>query len=608
MCGIFGYIGARNAAKTCVAGLKRLEYRGYDSAGIAGVTGGHQIESVKEVGRIVALEAALGSEPREWSATIAHTRWATHGQVSRENAHPHFDHNHTLAIVHNGIIENHQELREQLSRTQIQCSTGTDTEVIAEWLAANYHGDPLVAVATTVRQLQGAFALAIIHRDHPDWIYVVAHDCPLAIGQGEGECFIASDARAFGEHTQSVHFLKHDEIAAVGPNGVTIYDLDLRRRHRAPQLVAALQETISRGGYAHYMLKEMHEQPQTLRDALFGRLDHPQGPILLPELEGVPSVASLPSRLLFLGCGTAYHAGLLGSTWCEELLRIPAQAEIGSEYRYRNPLVDASMLGIAISQSGETADTLAAVKHAQELGSSIVGLCNVEASTLCRTAEPTLLLRAGPEVGVASTKAFTSQLAVALLLLFYLGQQKGASAEQIALQTELLHMPAHLQQILYRADEIMAVGQSLAKYSRFFFIGRQTMVPVALEGALKVKEIAYVEAQGYPAGELKHGPIALIDAQTPTIALCCHGATYGKLLSNLSEIKARGGPIVAIAFEGDPHLEELVDQVIYLPRVSDLLAPFPVTVVCQLLAYSIALARGCEIDHPRNLAKSVTVE
>jgi glucosamine--fructose-6-phosphate aminotransferase (isomerizing) len=609
MCGIFGYIGPRDAAQTCVEGLKKLEYRGYDSAGVAGVTGYHKLEALKEVGRIANLESAVGLVRPQWSAAIAHTRWATHGQVSKENAHPHVDHTRSIAIVHNGIIENHQPLRERLSEQGVRWATQTDTEVVAELLASCYEGDMLVAVARTVSQLEGSYALAIVHRDFPDWIFLAAKDCPLAIGVGQGEIFIASDARAFGEHTQEVLFLEGGELAAVRASSVALYDFQLHPKSRSPHLVRALQESMSKAGYSHYMLKEIHEQPQVILDAMEGRLVSPNHPVHLPALDQALHGIEELKQLSFIACGTSFHAGCLGALWVEEFLRIPARAEIASEYRYRAPVVQEGTLTCAISQSGETADTLAALREAAAAGSPTFGLCNVEGSTLHREASATALLGAGMEVSVASTKAFTSQLGVLALSVIKLAECRGISGPMMAeMKRDLAMIPQQVEEVLRQAPAIREVARGWASFDRFFFIGRRHLVPVALEAALKLKEIAYVDASGYAAGELKHGPIALIDAQSPTVAFCTNRQTASKMLSNLSEIQARGGPICVVSFADDTEWDAVAQHRIVLPSCPDWLAPFTASVVCQLFAYYVALERGCEIDQPRNLAKSVTVE
>jgi glucosamine--fructose-6-phosphate aminotransferase (isomerizing) len=609
MCGIFGYVGPRDAARTCVEGLRQLEYRGYDSAGVAGVNSAQQIEAVKEVGRIQVLEQAIQQSQPLWSATIAHTRWATHGQVTRENAHPHMSRNKTLALVHNGIIENHQELRDELERCGTRFLTQTDTEVVAELIAHHDEGDILVAVARAAKKLAGSFALAIVHHQHPDWIILAAKDCPLAIGFGEQEVFIASDARAFGQYTQQVLYLEEGEIAAVGPSGISLYDFELLPKLRAPRLVKALTESMSKAGYPHYMLKEIHEQPQVIRDALDGRLVRAHQPIHLPALDQALAKTAALERITLLACGTSFHAGLVGGLWFEQIARVPASVEVASEYRYRDPLVLPHTLTVGISQSGETADTLAGIREAQSRGSPVLGICNVEGSTLHREADATALLGAGLEVSVASTKAFTSQMALLALTVLQLAEQRGTLAGQAPLwKQQLLALPAQIEQILQSAPRIQQIAQSWAHHQRFFFVGRRHLVPVALEGALKLKEIAYVDASGYAAGELKHGPIALIDRSSPTIALCANRQTASKMLSNLSEIRARGGPVFAIAFDDEHEWHTVADHVMTLPSCEDWLAPFTSAVVCQLFAYFVAAARGCEIDQPRNLAKSVTVE
>lgn len=609
MCGIFGYVGPRNTIDTCLAGLKNLQYRGYDSSGLAWVHPDSGLEVIKTVGPITALEQQLQGRRHLGSATIAHTRWATHGIVTQENAHPHCDQRCTLAVVHNGIIENYQTLLKELKEKGVHFSQHIDTTVVAELIAQEYEGDPLVAVAKAVRQCEGSYAFAILHRDHPNWMYLAVKDCPLVIGEGDNEFFVASDPNAFGAHASRITFLKSGEIAAVHSKGFAIYDRDLNPIPRTPQLFKVIQETLAKGGFSHYMMKEIHEQPQSLRDACFGRLSEQQKAITLSEVESLVQVHGVPDRVLFLGCGTAFHAGLMGCHWLEEVAQISAQAEIASEFRYRQACLPAKTWAIAVSQSGETADTLAALRKASEMGCPTLGIVNMPHSTLERSVDQVLHLRAGTEVAVCSTKAFTSQVGVIALLATKLAELKGKSSEELhRIKKGLIETPHHIQQVLDQLTEIEEQARVCMEYDRFMFLGRHSMVSAAMEGALKLKEIGYVEANAYPAGELKHGPIALIDSKCYTIALCQEGPMWTKLHSNLCEVRSRQGKILAIAPEGLEGIEQVADAVITVPRGELEWTPLLVNVVSQLLAYYVALYRGNQVDCPRNLAKSVTVE
>lgn len=607
MCGIFGYIGKRNPVTTAIEGLKRLEYRGYDSAGFAAVQDG-KIVYCKKVGKVSALEAEV--ENRTWNvpAAISQTRWATHGKVTEVNAHPHFDADHSLALVHNGIVENHDVLRKRLKESGIRFVSDTDSEVIAHLIASHYQGDILAAVQAAVKQLVGAYAIALVHRDFPDQIIAVAHEAPLVIGIGHHEAFVASDPHAFAFYTRQAIYLSDSEIAIIKTDSQQVYSTEAPVS-KAFHILEKNFSEASKGEYEHYTLKEIHEQPQTIRNALLSRFLPEFGNAIFDELTFSDSELMEVERILILGCGTSFHAGFVASYMLEEIARIPVQVEISSEFRYKNPIIPPRTLVIAISQSGETADTIAAVKEVKAKGAKVLALCNVHGSTLARDADCTIYLKAGAEIGVCSTKAFTSQVVVLSLITLLLARMRHMSKSQGQQFLEkLLKLPQQVEEVLKHTASIEEKARKYAHYDNFFYIGRRYMYPTSLEGALKLKEISYINANGYPAGEIKHGPIALIGEDCPTIALCADHLTYDKLLSNLMEIKARNGKVFAIAVKKDPHLEEIVDDIIYVPASGDEFGVIPVTVANQLLAYYIAKFRGAEIDQPRNLAKSVTVE
>ena len=606
MCGIYGYFGHRNGVKIALDGLKRLEYRGYDSAGLAGIKDG-KIECFKEVGKIPVLEAAVGdfSSP----LVIAHTRWATHGKLTRENAHPHLDDSKSCAVVHNGIIENHQALRERLKKEGAKFISETDTEVIPQLIARLYEGDFLRAVQQALLLVQGSFAIAAIHRNHPDQMIVAASGSPLVIGIGIGETFISSDPNALIHHTREVLYLSDGEIALITPNGVEIYDEAMTQIEKKTEQLLHDVEEMNKGAFEHYTLKEIFEQPQTIRNAMLSRFFDEYGTVSFEELKlTVPELANI-KRILIIACGTSWHAGCVAAYMLEDRARIPTQVEISSEFRYKNPIIQENTLVIAISQSGETADTIAAMRELKAKGAYILGLCNVQGSTLAREANSCLFLRAGPEVGVCSTKAFTSQMIVLSLFTLHLARLRYMSKIE---GQQFLHamqkLPDQVQMILERAPLIEEIAKKYYHYNDFFFLGRRYMYPTSLEGALKLKELAYINANGYPAGEMKHGPIALINEDCPTVALCADKVTYDKLLSNLMEVKSRHGKVIVIAQEGSRGLQDIADETIFIPDTYDEFAPILATVACQLFAYYMAKLRGAEIDKPRNLAKSVTVE
>lgn len=608
MCGIFGYIGSRNVVETTIKGLKKLEYRGYDSSGIAGIHQGRLLYN-KQVGKISKMEEAVKKEGLVLDIAIAQTRWATHGKPTRENAHPHVDNGQTLAVVHNGIIENHSALRDMLVKKGVVFHSQTDTEVIAHLISDLYRGDFLKAVMESLSLLKGSYALAVIHRDHPDQIIGVAHESPLAVGIGNGEMFLASDLHAFTGSAREVVFLDSGEVAVVKKNSYEIYNSTMMPVSKKSRELKEKAEEVSRGKFEHYTLKEIFEQPQALRSALSARCLEEYGTSKFDFLDIEMSELLGVKRIIILACGTSYYAGFIGEYLLEEMARIPTQVEISSEYRYKNPIVPDGTLVIAISQSGETADTLAAFRELKAKGARVLAICNVHDSSIAREADSCIYLRAGIEIGVCSTKAFTSQVAVVALLALLLARMRHLNRDDgRAFIHDLKKVPQQVEAVLAGADHIHALAKKYAKFDNFFYLGRRYMLPGALEGALKLKEISYVNANGYPAGEMKHGPIALINPDCPTVALCGDKYTYEKLLSNLMEVKARSGPIIAIAEEGSLGLEEIADDIIWVPRNRDELAVIPATVACQLFAYYIALERGTEIDQPRNLAKSVTVE
>jgi glutamine---fructose-6-phosphate transaminase (isomerizing) len=608
MCGIFGYIGPKNAVKTVLNGLRLLEYRGYDSAGVAGLHDG-KIVFCKEVGKIDKLQEVVNKEHIQLDFAIAQTRWATHGKVIRENAHPHLDTAQSLALVHNGIIENHEALRNELKKQGVVFLSDTDSEVVAHLIASFYKGDILKAIQMVIPLLKGSYAIALIHRDFPDQIIGIAHEMPLVIGIGNDEVFLSSDPNAFAFHTRQVIYLSNSEIAVIKKDRQEVYNASMDLINKETQQLMEGASEVSKGNFEHYTLKEICEQPQTIRNALLGRFIQEYGTAVFEELDFAKEDLLGVNRILILACGTSWHAGFVAAYMLEEMARIPAQVEISSEFRYKNPVVLPGTLVIAISQSGETADTVASMREMKAKGAKILALCNVVNSTLAREADSCIFLKAGPEIGVCSTKAFTSQIVVLSLFSLMMARMRhmGKSEGQEFL-TCLLQLPDQVQSILDRAGMIQAMAKKYNKYENFFFLGRNYMYPTSLEGALKLKEISYVNANGYPAGEMKHGPIALIGEQCPTIALCANKNTFHKLLSNLMEVKSRNGRILAIAEEDQQGLEEVADDVILIPSNCDECAVILSTIVTQLLAYYIAKERGADIDQPRNLAKSVTVE
>jgi glucosamine--fructose-6-phosphate aminotransferase (isomerizing) len=608
MCGIVGYVGTSEAAPILVGGLGRLEYRGYDSAGVAMVgPGGLTVR--KFAGRVQVLAALLEASPVAGTCGIAHTRWATHGAPTQINAHPHTDCGGELALVHNGIIENADVLRVRLERAGHRFVTETDTEALVH-LIEEAPGDSLEErVSAALEHVEGTYGIAVVSAAEPDTIVVARQGSPVLLGIGAHGMFVASDASAVLEHTRSVVYLADGDIAVLRPDGYHVRDGDSHVLVREVADLAWDLEAIELGGYPHFMLKEICEQPETTRATLRGRLLFDEGTARLDGLNMSPAACAAIERITLLGCGTSWHAALVGREVIEALTGIPVQVEYASEYRYRAPIRAAAGVTIAISQSGETADTLEALRVARAAGSRVLGIVNVVGSTIARESDGGIYLHAGPEIGVASTKAFTSQIVALLLLGLYLGRQRGLSADEgRELVCQLAALPGLVTRALALEPEVKALAQRYADTRNFLYLGRGVNFPVALEGALKLKEISYVHAEGYPAAEMKHGPIALIDEHMPVVFVAPKDGVYAKVVSNMQEVKARGGRIVAITSEGNGDLRKLAECQLRVPAVAPLLSPVLTVIPLQLLAYHMAVLRGCDVDRPRNLAKSVTVE
>lgn len=614
MCGIWGYVGRgrSDALSLCLEGLRRLEYRGYDSAGLACLMMEREKELLyqKVAGKVGQLSEAVAGWVGKSRVIIGHTRWATHGKPSSENAHPHLDAKNEIALIHNGIIENEKELRRELQQEGILFRSETDSEVLVHLIARCYKGNLREALQEALQMVQGAYAIAVIHAAHPEEIVVAANESPLAIGIGVQEGFIASDTHAFLIHTADVIYLHDGEVASLTPEGVQVFDAQSILIPKKVERIEGSLAAVSKNGFSHYMLKEIYEQPQTIRNVLLSRFIEERGTAAFDEWEFSPEELRSIERILIVACGTSWHAGLHAAYQLEELARLPVQVEIGSEFRYRNPIHEEGTLVLAISQSGETADTLAAFRELKARGASICAICNVHGSTLAREADWLLPLRAGVEVGVASTKAFTSQVTLLSLIVLMLARQRSMSQQAGALFLEALkRLPSDVEEVLNLHGQIKELASRYGSYQNMFFVGRRHMFPTALEGALKLKEISYLHAVGYPAGELKHGPIALIDPDVPTLACAANRALEEKLLSNLREIQAREGPILIFCDRNqEPLFREVATDLLVLPPQIDDLAVVPTSIALQLFAYEIALKRGTSIDQPRNLAKSVTVE
>ena len=610
MCGIVCYVGQRDAAPILIEGLARLEYRGYDSAGVT-IQNGTGVVTRKLRGRVQGLRDLLALQPVAGTSGIAHTRWATHGAPTTVNAHPHHDCTDTIAVVHNGIIENADVLKAELERRGHGFRTETDTETIAHLIEEATGATLEQRVAIALGQVEGTYGLAVISSGEPGKIVVARKGSPVLIGVGEGEYFVASDAAAVLEHTRQVVYLDDGDIAVLSPDGYFIIDGESRAQARTVTSLDWNLEAIELGGYAHFMLKEIHEQPETVRATLRGRLLCDTGSARLSGLNLTAGDIAAVRRIVILACGTSWHAGLVGRHVLESLAKIPVDVEYASEYRYRDPLVEPGTLAIAISQSGETADTLEAMRRARQAGCRVLGLVNVVGSTIAREADGGIYLHAGPEIGVASTKAFTSQIVALLLLGLFLGRQRPdglSEAEGRALVDELTRLPEAVARALELEPQLQDLARRYAGHHHALYLGRGVSFPVALEGALKLKEISYVHAEGYPAAEMKHGPIALIDAEMPVVFVAPKDHVYSKVLSNMQEVRARGGRIIAITTEGAGELGTLVDHQLAVPATASLVSPVVTVVPLQLLAYHIAVLRACDVDRPRNLAKSVTVE
>ena len=614
MCGIIGYIGPKPVVPVILDGLRRLEYRGYDSAGVAVVHNG-AVEIRRSAGKLINLEQSIQATPLTGTYGLGHTRWATHGRPTEENAHPHRDGTGRIVVVHNGIIENYLEIKRELVADGHRFESETDTEVVAHLVQKEWKGDGLEhAVRRAMTRLRGLFALVLLSADDPLKLVAVRNGPPIVIGIGEGETFVASDVPAILSHTRDVVFLDDGEMAIVTPAGARFTTLDGQAVERSPTRVTWDPVAAEKAGYTHFMLKEIFEQPHAVRDTVLGRVSLESGQVFLDEMTIAAADLRAIEKITLLACGTSWHAALVGKFMIEELARIPVEVDYGSEYRYRSPIVSNRTLAIAITQSGETADTLAAMREAKGKGARSLAICNVVGSMATREAEGTIYTHAGPEIGVASTKAFTTQLVALYLLALHLAELRGTlNTKQRCSHIEaLMHLPQILEDTLKTAKAVEEVAARWHMQSDFLYLGRGINYPIALEGALKLKEISYIHAEGYPAGEMKHGPIALIDQRLPVVALATHDHVFEKMVGNIQEAKARGGSIVAITTEGDTTLEELLDpetdSLIAVPATSPLLMPITLSIPLQLLAYSIAVRRGCDVDQPRNLAKSVTVE
>jgi glucosamine--fructose-6-phosphate aminotransferase (isomerizing) len=631
MCGIVGYVGQRPAVEFLIEGLRRLEYRGYDSSGVVTITPQGNFALVKAAGRIDLLETKLADRPAPGNIGIGHTRWATHGAPTDDNAHPHLGGRHVLAIAHNGVIENFRPLKERLETEGYIFRSATDSEIIAHLIAsclekqetdgdssepeASATGeapqyDHLVrAIKSALAQLQGTYGLAIIFREYPDVLFAARLGSPLVIGVGDGEHFLASDASPLAGHTERIVYLADHEMAVLTADSLRVIHRDQGQVKHSVRTLEISAGDVQLNGYPHYMLKEIFEQPETLQNAMRGRLSFDEATAVFGGLNLTPQQLRNANRIVLTACGTSWHAALVGEYLIEEFARIPVEVEYASELRYRNPPLDRDTLLFAITQSGETADTLAALREVKRKGHPTLAICNVVGSTIAREADGGVYLHAGPEIGVASTKAFTSQCLTLALLSLYFGRLRHLSyGAGLRIIEALQKLPDQVRQALGASDECRRIAAKYGHCNNFLYLGRQYNFPAALEGALKLKEISYIHAEGYPAAEMKHGPIALVDEHTPSVFLIPHGLVYDKVMSNLEEIKARGGPVIAVICEGDTRVAELADDVIQIPEVEDFLQPIVAAIPLQLLAYHIAVLRGCDVDKPRNLAKSVTVE
>jgi glucosamine--fructose-6-phosphate aminotransferase (isomerizing) len=615
MCGIVGYVGPKPVLPVLMEGLRRLEYRGYDSAGIALVRDG-ELQIRRSAGKLANLEEVLSRDPIEGQFGIGHTRWATHGRPTEENAHPHRDCKNRVVVVHNGIIENYLELKRELKEAGHKFVTETDTEVVAHLVEKESGTDGLAAaVRRALARVRGLFALVLISADDPDTIVAVRNGPPVVVGLGDGEFFVASDIPAILAHTRRVVFLDDRQIAVVTRTGVSFTDFEGRPITKAPQQITWDPVMAEKAGYPHFMLKEIHEQPWAVRETVLGRTSVESGQVFLEEMQIDPGTFAAIDRVVILACGTSWHAGLVGKFLIEELARIPVEVDYSSEFRYREPIVNDRTLAIVITQSGETADTLGALREAKSRGARSIAICNVVGSMATREADGTVYTHAGPEIGVASTKAFTSQLVALHLLAIAIGQARGVLSADAArpLIHELDQLPLRIEEALKLSDRIKKLASKVRHHRDFLYLGRGINYPIALEGALKLKEISYIHAEGYPAGEMKHGPIALIDDDLPVVAIAAEDVVFEKAISNIQEAKSRGGQVIVVTNAGkrcafDEILDKDRDVILEVPDAHPLMLPLLLVIPLQLLAYHVAVQRGCDVDQPRNLAKSVTVE
>jgi glucosamine--fructose-6-phosphate aminotransferase (isomerizing) len=619
MCGIVGYVGNKQVVPVIIDGLRKLEYRGYDSAGIAVVDEAHALDIRRAEGKLRNLEEAIRLKPLDGTYGIGHTRWATHGRPTEENAHPHRDCTGRVVVVHNGIIENYLQLKERLRKTDHNFVTETDTEVIAHLIEEYLREEEKleIAVQRAVRDLRGIFALSIISVDEPDLIIAVRQGPPVVIGLGDGEYFVASDIPPILQHTRDVFYLGEREIAVLTRDAVRVTDFEGDLREPQQQRITWDPIMAEKGGFKHFMLKEIYEQPRAVRDTVQGRISLDTGRVYLDEMNITEAEFKSFDRVMIAACGTSWHAGLAGKYMLEQFARVPVEVDYASEFRYRDPVINERTLLVVISQSGETADTIAALREAKERGAKILSICNVQGSMITRESDGTILTHAGPEIGVASTKAFTAQMIALYLFGLHLGQLRGAlSADEAKHHAqELAELPVKIEHLLSESDSLEELAREFHRSTDFLYLGRGINFPVALEGALKLKEISYIHAEGYPAGEMKHGPNALIDERLPVVVIntCEEGnraseLRYEKTHSNIVEVKAREGLVLSVLTEGDEMSAAVSDHVIEIPASSDLLSPILAVIPLQLLAYHIAVRRGCDVDQPRNLAKSVTVE
>jgi glutamine---fructose-6-phosphate transaminase (isomerizing) len=614
MCGIIGYIGSKPVVPVLLDGLRRMEYRGYDSAGVA-LVGEHGIELRRSAGKLSNLEHTIRAEPVDGLYGVGHTRWATHGRPTEENAHPHRDCTGRIVVVHNGIIENYLELKAELQRQGHDFKTETDTEIVAHLVEREMKTDGLEnAVRRALKVMRGMFALVLVSAEDPEKIVAVRNGPPIVVGLGKDEFFVASDIPAILSHTRDVVFLGDEEMAVITRSGVDFTDYEGRAVSKTTQRVMWDPIAAEKGGHKHFMLKEIYEQPTAARDTILGRVSLDRGRIFLADLNIPDEKFRRLQKVTVIACGTSWHAGLVGKYLIEALAHVPVEVDYGSEYRYRNPIVSDDELAIVITQSGETADTLAALRESKRKGASSIAICNVVGSMATREADGTVYTHAGPEIGVASTKAFTSQLVALQLLALHMAQVRGTlSTSEVRTHIEkLLQLPQIVEQAIKASAATERIAEKFYNRTDFLFLGRGINYPIALEGALKLKEISYIHAEGYPAGEMKHGPIALIDERMPVVAIAPDDHVFEKIVGNVQEAKARGGAVIAITSEGDARMAAILDPqrdvLLAMPRTDPMLTPIVMTIPLQLLAYHIAVRRGCDVDQPRNLAKSVTVE